>query len=66
MYWIPMKKFQPMREGFYLVTYHHYARNEEIVDVDYWDDLGEFWDEHKDTVTAWAELPNPYREAQNG
>ena len=67
MNWIPMKKFQPMREGWYLVTLKDTGNTQShVVETDYWDDLGECWDIFKDSVLAWTELPEPYREAQNG
>lgn len=67
MNWIPMKKFQPMREGWYLVTIKDNNNMlTHVVETDYWNDPGEFWDIYEDSVLAWTELPEPYREAQNG
>ena len=64
MNWIPMSEKKPSEEGFYLITYHHDTWNDEFIDVDYWDEVGEYWGDHNDTVTAWSELPEPYRKVQ--
>ena len=64
--WIPMDVKQPSKPGQYLVTHYSKGDKEYTIDIDDWDDLGEFWELCGDSVTAWAELPEPYREAQNG
>lgn len=65
MNWIPMNEKKPTKSGYYLVTYADFARKEDRVEVDSWDDLGEFWDVFGNYVKAWAELPEPYRRTQN-
>lgn len=65
MNWIPMTKQKPSTGGYYLVTYCvKYKEPMEAqfyVEVDYWDDLGEFWEVYRADVIAWAELPSPYK-----
>lgn len=61
MNWIPMSEKQPTKEGWYMVTLKDTGNMQShVVETDYWDDLGEFWDIFKDSVIAWAELPKPY------
>lgn len=62
MNWIPMSEHKPPKNGQYLVTYtYNWFGNHYVgVDTDDWDDLGEFWEEYRDNVTAWAEKPDPY------
>lgn len=65
MKWIPMSEKQPTKEGWYLVTIKDNNNMlTHVVETDYWDDLGEFWDIYKDSVIAWAELPAPYEEKE--
>jgi len=54
-----------MREGWYLVTIKD-SNNmlTHVVETDYWNDPGEFWDIYEDSVLAWTELPEPYREVK--
>lgn len=66
MNWIPMKEKQPTKGGYYLITYKGAVTHKNHVFVDYWDNLGEFFEIFKDSVLAWTKLPEPYREAQNG
>ncbi len=67
MKWTPMTEHKPPKNGQYLVTYTHncFGKRYVGVDKDDWDDLGEFFEEYKDKVTAWAELPAPYMEGAN-
>ena len=60
-----MKEKKPSKEGQYLITYLDYGFHRNGVSIDYWDDLGEFWEYAGNAVVAWAELPEPY-EANDG
>lgn len=62
MKWIPMSEHKPTKKGRYMVTFSYFylGKYHYEVDTDDWDDLGEFFEEYKDTVTALAELPKPY------
>ena len=66
--WTPIKEVQPTEGGCYLITYRMEGEKPEndqnYVEVDYWDELGKFWQCFDNFVTAWAELPEPYKEAQ--
>lgn len=55
--WIPMSEREPEEGGHYLIT-ARYEGDVIVVSDDYYS-YG--WDDWKDDVIAWAELPEPYK-----
>jgi len=59
--WIPCSERLPAENGNYLVTAIWKGKLE--VDMDYFQ-FGCMWDDYRDNVIAWQELPEPYREGK--
>lgn len=53
---------EPKKEDWYLVTIKDNNNMlTHVVETDYWNDYGD-WDIYTDSVLAWTELPEPYKE----
>ena len=61
--WHPYPQEIPEKENLYIVSIKD--RKKSFTSASYWDRkvFGVYWDED---VTAWAELPDPYKELKNG
>lgn len=56
--WHPYPEEKPYTDAFCLVTFVLDSTDEPIVDTDFYRSFG--WENHKEKVIAWAELPEPY------
>ena len=61
--WIPVTERLPEKDGMYLVSISPSSRLEKRVDTDFYSHFG-VWQIFGKFVTAWCELPDPYKESE--
>lgn len=64
--WIPVTERLPEKEGHYFVTDEAAGMAEALIDKYICCDDGEWVWLYSQNVTAWMELPAPYKEGQDG
>lgn len=68
--WHPYPEEKPTQEKQYLISFYVYKKKRSGVDIDFYYPEHDAWDVYDDgvytIVTAWAEMPEPFDEGENG
>lgn len=67
--WHPYPKEKPTEEKSYLISFYVYTEKRYGIDTEFYDPEHDVWDVYGDgvytRVTAWAEEPEPFKEAED-